>query len=51
MPLVCAFAFEGSVHEKTAELKKEIKFGNLRLLPVRINTDLAMFATAPARSC
>ncbi|MBA4191818.1 MAG: site-specific DNA-methyltransferase [Planctomycetaceae bacterium] len=41
--LVCAFAFEGSVHEKTAELQKEIKFGNLRVLPVRMNPDLAMF--------
>ena len=28
--LVCAFAFEASVHEQTAELTKEIKFGKLR---------------------
>src|SRR5262249_15955307 len=47
--LVCAFAFEGSVHEKTAELKKEIKFGNLRVLPVRVNPDLAMFGDSPGK--
>ena len=38
--LVCAFAFEASVHEKTAELAKEMKLGNLRVLPVRMNPDL-----------
>ena len=27
--LVCAFAFEASVHEQTAELTKEIKLGKL----------------------
>jgi hypothetical protein len=40
--LVCAFAFEPSVHEQTAELTKEIKFGKLAVLPVRMNPDLAM---------
>jgi adenine-specific DNA-methyltransferase len=40
--LVCAFAFEPGVHEKTGELKKEIKFGKLSVLPVRMNPDLAM---------
>jgi adenine-specific DNA-methyltransferase len=40
--LVCAFAFEPSVHEQTAELTKEIKFGKLTILPVRMNPDLAM---------
>ena len=40
--LVCAFAFEASVHEQTAELSKEIKFGKLSVLPVRMNPDLAM---------
>lgn len=40
--LVCAFAFEPSVHEQTAELTKEIKFGRLSVLPVRMNPDLAM---------
>jgi adenine-specific DNA-methyltransferase len=40
--LVCAFAFEPSVHEQTAELSKEIKFGKLAVLPVRMNPDLAM---------
>ncbi|AMV38777.1 site-specific DNA-methyltransferase [Planctomyces sp. SH-PL62] len=40
--LVCAFAFEASVHEQTAELTKEIKFGKLAILPVRMNPDLAM---------
>jgi adenine-specific DNA-methyltransferase len=40
--LVCAFAFEASVHEQTAELTKEIKFGKLNVLPVRMNPDLAM---------
>src|SRR5207237_2736888 len=41
--LVCAFAFEGGVHEQTAELTKEIRLGKLRVLPVRMNPDLAMF--------
>lgn len=40
--LVCAFAFEASVHEQSAELKKELQFGKLRILPVRMNPDLAM---------
>jgi adenine-specific DNA-methyltransferase len=40
--LVCAFAFEASVHEQTAELTKEIKLGKLAVLPVRMNPDLAM---------
>ena len=40
--LVCAFAFEASVHEQTAELSKEMQFGKLRILPVRMNPDLAM---------
>ncbi len=40
--LVCAFAFEPSVHELTAELTKEIKLGKLAILPVRMNPDLAM---------
>jgi adenine-specific DNA-methyltransferase len=47
--LVCAFAFEGSVHEKTAELAKEMKLGNLRVLPVRMNPDLAMFGDDTGR--
>jgi adenine-specific DNA-methyltransferase len=40
--LVCAFAFESSVHEQTAELTKEIKLGKLAVLPVRMNPDLTM---------
>jgi adenine-specific DNA-methyltransferase len=40
--LVCAFAFEPSVHEQTAELTKEIKLGKLAVLPVRMNPDLVM---------
>jgi adenine-specific DNA-methyltransferase len=40
--LVCAFAFEPSVHEQTAELTKEIKLGKLAILPVRMNPDLSM---------
>jgi adenine-specific DNA-methyltransferase len=40
--LVFAFAFEPSVHEQTAELTKELKFGKLTVLPVRMNPDLAM---------
>src|SRR5207245_7524463 len=40
--LVCAFAFEASVHEQTAELTKELQFGKLRILPVRMNPDLPM---------
>jgi adenine-specific DNA-methyltransferase len=39
---VCAFAFEAGVHEQTAELTKEIKFGKLAVLPVRMNPHLAM---------
>jgi hypothetical protein len=38
--LVCAFAFEASVHEQTAELTKEIKFGKLAVLPVRMNPEV-----------
>ena len=41
--LVCAFSFEASVLEQTAELSKEMQFGKLRILPVRMNPDLAMF--------
>jgi adenine-specific DNA-methyltransferase len=41
--LVCAFAFESSVLHQTGELKKEMQFGKLRILPVRMNPDLAMF--------
>ncbi len=41
--LICAFAFEASVHQQTAELSKEIQFGSLRILPIRINPDLAMY--------
>jgi adenine-specific DNA-methyltransferase len=40
--LVRALAFEPSVHEQTAELTKEIRFGKLAVLPVRMNPDLAM---------
>jgi adenine-specific DNA-methyltransferase len=40
--LVCAFAFEASVHEQTAELTKEIKLGKLAVQTVRMNPDLAM---------
>jgi adenine-specific DNA-methyltransferase len=40
--LVCAFAFEASVHEQTAELTKEMRLGKLAVLPVRMNPDLAM---------
>jgi adenine-specific DNA-methyltransferase len=41
--LVCGFAFEASVHERTAQLTKEVKYGKLRTLPVRMNPDMAMF--------
>ena len=44
--LVCAFSFEASIHEQTAELSKEMQFGKLRILPVRMNPDLAMFGDA-----
>ncbi len=44
--LVCAFSFEAGVHEQTGELTKEIQFGKLRVLPVRMNPDLAMFGDA-----
>jgi adenine-specific DNA-methyltransferase len=40
--LVCGFAFDPHVHEQTQELKKEILFGKLRILAVRMNPDLAM---------
>ena len=41
--LVLGFAFEASVLGQTADLSKEKRFGKLRVLPVRINPDLAMF--------
>ena len=47
--LVCAFSFEASVHEATAELSKELRYGKLRVLPIRINPDLAMFGDATGR--
>ena len=37
--LVCACAFEASVHEQTAELTKEIKLGKLAVRPVRMNPE------------
>ncbi len=40
--LVCGFAFDPHVHEQTQELKKEMRFGKLRILAVRMNPDLAM---------
>jgi adenine-specific DNA-methyltransferase len=40
--LVCGFAFDPHVHEQTQELRKEIRFGKLRVLAVRMNPDLAM---------
>src|SRR4051794_9225446 len=40
--LVCAFAFEASVHELPEDLTKEIRFGKLAVLPVLMNPDLAM---------
>src|SRR5215218_9402234 len=40
--LVCACAFEAGVHEKTAALTKEIKYGKLAVLPVRMNPYIAM---------
>ena len=40
--LVCGFAFDPHVQEQTEELKKEILFGELRILAVRMNPDLAM---------
>jgi adenine-specific DNA-methyltransferase len=41
--LVCGFAFEASVLVKTDELRQEIQFGKLTILPVKMNPDLAMF--------
>jgi adenine-specific DNA-methyltransferase len=40
--LVCGFAFDPRVSEQTQELKKEIRFGKVRVLAVRMNPDLAM---------
>ena len=40
--LVCGFAFDPHVAEQTQELKKEMRFGKLPILPVRMNPDLAM---------
>ncbi len=40
--LVCGFAFDPHVLEQTQELKKEMHFGKLTILPVRMNPDLAM---------
>ena len=47
--LVCAFAFDATVHQQTAELSKGLQFGKLRVLPIRINPDLAMFGDANGR--
>jgi adenine-specific DNA-methyltransferase len=44
--LVCGFAFDATVHGATAELTKEMQFGKLTVLPIRINPDLAMFGDA-----
>jgi len=41
--LICGFSFSAGVLEQTAELSKEMQFGKLRILPVRMNPDLAMF--------
>lgn len=41
--LICAFSFEASTLQQTAELTKEMQFGKLRILPIRMNPDLAMF--------
>ena len=41
--LVCGFSFEAGVWEQAAELSKEVQFGKLKVLPVRMNPDLAMF--------
>lgn len=40
--LVCAFSLDPHVHEQTDQLKKEMQFGKVRILPVRMNPDLAM---------
>jgi adenine-specific DNA-methyltransferase len=40
--LVCGFAFDPHVHGQTQELTRELRFGKLRVLPVRMNPDLAM---------
>ena len=40
--LVLGFAFDPHVSEQTQELKKEMRFGKVRILPVRMNPDLAM---------
>ena len=40
--LVCGFSFDPHVHEQSDQLKKEMQFGKLRILPVRMNPDLAM---------
>jgi adenine-specific DNA-methyltransferase len=42
MLLVCGFAFDPHVSEQTQELKKEMRFGKLPILAVRMNPDLAM---------
>ncbi len=47
--LVCAFAFDAGVHDKTAALTKEMRLGKLRVLPVRMNPDMAMFGDATGR--
>ena len=40
--LVCGFAFDPHVSEQTQELKKEMRFGKVRILAVRMNPDLSM---------
>jgi adenine-specific DNA-methyltransferase len=40
--LVCGFAFDPHVSEQTKELTKEMRFGKLRILSVKMNPDLSM---------
>ena len=49
--LVCGFAFDPHVHEQTQELKKEILFGKLRILAVRMNPALAMGDELLKKTC
>jgi adenine-specific DNA-methyltransferase len=49
--LVCGFAFDPHVHEQTQELKKEIRYGKLRILAVRMNPDLAMGDELLKKTC
>jgi adenine-specific DNA-methyltransferase len=47
--LVCGFAIDATIPHPTAELTKEMQYGKLTVLSIRITPDLAMIGDANAR--